>query len=113
MEAPIDRFKKWARSEPGKKYFRAKIERFKSRRWVESQYILMCDWLADHPKKGNKKSWPKFAGGWLNRNYNKMAIEFEKSMNPATMTRADEQRQEQSQREPVRIGDILNMKSKE
>lgn len=85
-----ERFEQWASSEVGKKFFRSKIGRYQSREWIEDQYRLMCDWLDDSPVKGNKRNWSQFAGNWLRREYRWRKLEIEKSLNPGTMTAAQE-----------------------
>lgn len=103
-KTPVERFEEWAASPKGKAWFRTKCKRY-GRKWVEQQYQLMVDWLEDNPKE--YKSWIRFAGNWLRRQKQRLCLEMEKAMNPATMTRADEERQEKTQRAFVPIGKIL------
>lgn len=105
-KTPVERFEEWSASPEGKAFFQGKCHRY-GRKRIEQQYMLMCDWLIDNPKKGDKKNWKIFAGNWIRRWYFQMTIEMEKAMNPATMTRADEERQEKTQRAFVPIGKIL------
>lgn len=111
--AAIDRFKVWASSDAGKEYFRAKIESFGDRKWVEGQYRLMCDWITDNPEKGDKRNWAKFAGNWLRRGYAKRTDDIANSKCPGLMTSQQEENHYSKPREKtfIKVGDILSGKA--
>lgn len=88
--SPIDRFREWAASDAGRAYFVAKIEHYGNREWVESQYRAMCDWVADNPKKGNKRLWARFVSRWLMRGYLKRVDDIANSQSPGLMTAGQE-----------------------
>jgi len=88
---PIERFRAWAASDGGKACFAAKIKHYGSRDWIEAQYRTMCDWIADNPKKGNKRRWAQFVGNWLRRAYSKRVDDIANSQSPGLMTAREEE----------------------
>lgn len=109
----VDRFRSWAASDEGKAYFRAKIERYRDRKWIEGLYQTMCDWVADNPEKGNKKNWARFVGNWIRRAYSKRMDDIANGKCPGLMTAKQEEDYYKKPREKtfVKVGDILSGKA--
>ena len=97
--AAVDRFKEWAASDKGIKYFRGKISdplwigRFGSeklcRDWVTAQYVLMCEWL--ERKNPKYSAWASFAGRFLSNGLRRRADAASHALNPGLMTATQEE----------------------
>ena len=109
----VDRFKVWAGSDEGRKFFCGKIEHYGDRKWIESQYRAMCDWLAENNPRYT--AWARFAGGWIRRGYLKRADDVANSQLPGLMTAKQEEDYYHKPRENpfIKVGDILSGKAQE